>query len=306
MRYINEAVTKMKIRFHLAILFQILISFLAFPQQIKLVGQVSVQNSKYNTGEIQYVKNVLVTSQFSKPDYTDNIGMFTLEFVGIENGTSVKVRAEKYGYEVVNERDLQAVIIGRNSPLSIYLAKKGQLAMLQMEFYNISKRTIYAEKDAIIERLNSNKEESQKAINELNKKYEQKFKDHFEAEDFLNKKIEEQAKQLPEFAQKLATENLDFASTLYIQAYELLKKGEIENAIKVLDDNILENSYIKAKNDLAKGQKLENDANDLIEKGRLEILQTVKSLVLKAESEMLLFNFEKAIKLYRESVSLTV
>jgi hypothetical protein len=50
------------------------------------------------------------------------------------------------------------------------------------------------------------------------------LKDHSEVENLLRNKIDEQQKQLPEFAMKLAKENLDNASELYIQAYELFKR----------------------------------------------------------------------------------
>ena len=66
------------------------------------------------------------------------------------------------------------------------------------------------------------------------------MKDHSEVENLLRNKIDEQQKQLPEFAMKLAKENLDNASELYIQAYELFKQGKIAQVIALLDQEKLQ------------------------------------------------------------------
>ena len=95
----------------------------ALPQQIKLSGQVSMHNSKYKTGEIEYVQNTSIKAPFTKPTTTDINGNFQLEFVGISAGTSIQVHVEKAGLEVVNSYDLQDVVISRKSPIRIFLAK---------------------------------------------------------------------------------------------------------------------------------------------------------------------------------------
>jgi hypothetical protein len=118
----------------------ILTCFHLFPQQITLDGQVSMHNSKYNTGKIQYVKDAYVTASFAAPDDTDTEGRFCLVFVGIKSGVSVKVTVEKAGLEVVNTRDLEQVIIGRKDVLRVYLAAKGELARCQgMVLYSKSR-----------------------------------------------------------------------------------------------------------------------------------------------------------------------
>ncbi|MCB0376341.1 MAG: hypothetical protein KDD04_10515, partial [Sinomicrobium sp.] len=66
----------------------LLTSPFVFSQQIRLKGSVTVHNSKYETGKIQYVKDAFVTAPFSKPSGTDDKGTFALEFVGIKPGTA--------------------------------------------------------------------------------------------------------------------------------------------------------------------------------------------------------------------------
>jgi tetratricopeptide (TPR) repeat protein len=280
------------------------ISCFVFSQQIELRGRVSIHNSKYNTGIIEYVKNAYVTAPFTRPDDTDDEGWFELEFVGIDAGTSVKVQVEKVDLEVVNEYDLQRVIIGRKLPLRIYLTSAGQLAIAQTELYNISKTALYKQKNGLIARLYASEAESQAAIAELEKRFGQEIENRFEAEELLNNKIAELETRLPDFAQDLATKNLDFASELFIEAYEYYKKGEIEQAIEVLDDAKLEQSYQEANDNITEGEKLENIGKDLQEKGLLQIVQIINSYELKAESFMLLFDYGSAAQLYEKIIKI--
>ena len=165
----------MLIKIIIAALIFILASFPLYTQQITLDGQVSIHNSKYTTGNIQYVKDAYVQAPFATPDDTDVEGRFCLVFVGIESGVSVKVTVEKAGLEVVNSYDLEQVILGRKSLLRVYLAPEGQLAKSQTELYNISKKALFAEKDAIIARLNGDVKEHDEAIAELEERFGQEL-----------------------------------------------------------------------------------------------------------------------------------
>ncbi|MBX2820853.1 MAG: hypothetical protein KTR29_14260, partial [Rhodothermaceae bacterium] len=194
----------------------------AFAQQIQLTGQISIHNSLYNTGTIEYVSNAYVSAPFTTPDDSDQNGQFALEFVGLDSGTQIDLVVEKAGLEVVNTRDLQYVIIGRKLPLNVFLANKGELAHAQTELYNISRAALFASRDSIIARLEN---DTETVITELEAQFGQEITYIYEARDLLNNKIESLQSQLPKTAQKLAAINLDFASELYRNAYEYFKNG---------------------------------------------------------------------------------
>ncbi|MCB0644971.1 MAG: tetratricopeptide repeat protein, partial [Phaeodactylibacter sp.] len=235
---------------------------------------------------------------------TDSEGRFGLEFVSIDPGTAVKIKVEKAALEVVNDYDLQRVIIGRKPLLRVYLADKGRLAQAQTELYNISKEALFAEKDAIIARLLGDKQESRAALAELERDLGVKIASPAAAIELLENKIENLEKRLPEFAQQLAEKNLDFASALYIQAYEHFKAGAIQQAIKVLDDAQLEQSYQDALSTVAEGKNLEKVGQELQEKGLLQIDQTVDSYELKAEAFNLLFQYRNALEVYQKIIQI--
>ena len=128
-------------------------------QHITLEEQVSIHNSKYETGTIEYVQSAFATAPFADSDETDIEGKFVLTFVGMDAGTEVKISVEKADLEVVNVYDLQQVIIGRKPLLRVYLTQKGKLALAQTELYNISKQALFAKKNALIARLQGNEQE---------------------------------------------------------------------------------------------------------------------------------------------------
>ena len=154
-------------------------------QQINLAGRISIHNSKYSTGEIQYVENAQVTAAFTTPDVTDTRGSFSLEFVGLDQGTSVAIGVDKEQLEVVNQRDLQDVVIGRKTPVRIYMATKGQLAASQTEIYKISKEALYAEHNRLIARLKAESGGKDELIADLQAKFNQELKNQYEVNPFL-------------------------------------------------------------------------------------------------------------------------
>ncbi len=282
-----------------------LFSFISlWSQQIELSGTVTVHNSKYDTGEIQYVKDVYISAPFTKPSSTDDTGKFRLDFVGLDPGTAIQLQAEKDGLEVVNGYELQEVIINRKLPLRIYLIDKGRLAQAQTELYNISKKALYARKDAMIATLRQENEANQSDLKQLEDYLGHPIEDRQQAEEELIAKIQELERRLPEFAQNLARQNLDFASDLYIEAYELFQSGEIEGAIAILDSDKLADSYEQAKADEKSGEKLVASGQDLLEQSALQIKQIADSYELKAQAYFLLFNYEESLEVYDKLIEI--
>src|ERR1700678_1886876 len=76
-------------------------------QSISLKGRAILSNSKHRTGELVYIKDAYFSAGFAIPANSDDSGKFELIFSKIKPGTSVKVQAEKYGYALVNDYDLE-------------------------------------------------------------------------------------------------------------------------------------------------------------------------------------------------------
>ena len=279
-------------------LFFILVINHCLCQQIDLDGRVSIHNSHYRTGQIEYVQGAYVEAPFAGSTSSDIQGEFTLTFQGIAGGTAIQLSVEKEGLEVVNRYDLERVILGQKPVLPVYLAPKGYLAQAQTDLYNISKEALFAERDARIERLLENEQESNAAIAELEEYWGMDITDVSEAIELLNEKMDDLEKQLPAFTQALATKNLDFASDLYIRAYELYEAGKIEESIAALSDFQLEQSLQDAIVILNEGRQLEEIGREIQERGEAQINQIVDSYELKAHQLSQIFQFRTAAEYY--------
>lgn len=291
------------IKYKLLTLF-LLICINGLAQQINLNGIITIHNSGYNNnGNIQYFQNAQVSADFTSPTTSDSNGNFILTFVGIDRGTSVDVQVEKANWEVVNKRDLQDVVVGRRTPLKIFLAKRGVLAQAQAELYQVSIKALTQRHDKLIRELRQEGAASQQVMADLEQKLNTTINNRFEAEELLNKQLAATQKRLPQFAKELASTNLDFASEMYRTAYEFFKKGEIEKAIETLDEAVLDKQAAEAVEslDTLKAELQVLDSARVMEQSSLD--RHIESILLKAKSHTDQNQYAMAIEEYKQALA---
>lgn len=274
----------MKTSFLFSLLINLILTQTLIAQQVTLRGQVSIHNSGYETGEIDYVQDAYVSAAYAGSIDTDVNGKFNLIFSGMDEGTSVEVNVEKAGLEIVNKKDLEDVVIGRLTPLKIYLAPKGQIAKARVKLYNVSLKTLTERHDRLIASLRKEDVESQEIIEDLEEKLSTVIANRYEAEELLNQQLEVTKRRLPGFTQRLAKINLDFASEMYRQAYEYFKKGEIEKAIETIDEPVLDK---QAKESIAQIKQLRTDISNMdtsFTLSKVQVHKLVNSYYLQAIS----------------------
>lgn len=276
----------------------------AHAQQITLTGQVSLHNSGYRTGQIKYVKDAYATAPFAAPGSTDDRGEFRLEFVGMRSGQSTEVKVEKNGYEVVNKRELRDVVIGRKSPLRVYLAPKGQIAQAQTELYNINIKALTARYDLTISRLRQEDKVAQAAIEELETQFGQTIATRLQAEALLNEQLHSLRKRLPEVAKELASVNLDFATDMYRKAYEYFKAGEIEKTIEILDESILDAEAADVVDHIGLLDTSIANLETAWQNETERIAFNIESHRVKARSFMALMQYDQALQAFENTIAL--
>jgi tetratricopeptide (TPR) repeat protein len=289
------------------ILFLMLLSTFAdtaIAQQITLTGQVSTHNSRYRTGQIEYIKDAYATAPFAAPGSTNATGIFRLVFVNVDGGASVKVDVEKIGMEIVNKRDLLDVVIGRKGTLKVFLAPKGYLAKAQAELFEVNMKVLTARHEALIADLRRGGAAREAVLADLRQNLEHEFNNWYEAEQLLDKKLKAVKERLPETVKQLTAMNLDFASELYIAAYRLYEQGQAEKAIALLDASRLDKDAAEA------GANLDMIDNDLEqyqsarEQAQERVRQIVRSYQLKSEAYTLLFKYRQAAEVYAKAIAL--
>jgi molybdopterin converting factor small subunit len=200
--------------------FGIILSSLS--QQVQLKGIVTVQNSKTSTGKIQYVKNAEIEhineNNAKTKDVTGDDGKFTLNIKGVKPNTQTQISVIPYGeyadHVVVNKKELQDITLGRVTPLSIYLCKKGELEQRQAEMIGINMRKLEERLEKDKKRLQNELEELKSKNDYLNVRYGQ-IRDSL---DIISKNIDKAFERIKEYAQTMTLENLDDRDGNYVKA----------------------------------------------------------------------------------------
>ena len=277
-----------------------------FGQQIDLTGQISIHNSRYRTGQIEYVSDAFVSAPFAGSTNTDSEGRFRLTFQSVGRGTTVRLSVEKAGLELVNRKELNEVVLGRIRPIQIFLAPKGQLAEAQLELYNISKSALLRRHKQQINLLRQANAQSDSLIQDLKHKLNTEIANRFEAEALLNQQLVDIQKRLPKVARQLSSVNLDFVSDMYRTAYEYIQSGEIELAIETLDEAKLDEEANKSIKQV-QVSRAGLDSLPTAEQLNLAALDTlVRSQVLQARLFVQQKNYETATDWYRGTIQYLV
>ena len=233
-------------------------------QSIPLTGTVAIQNSQYETGKRQYVKGASIRASFAKATITDKQGQFALEFAGVKAGTPVRLSVSHTSLTVVNRREMDQVIVGRKDPLEVVMADPDKLADAQMRFYNIATTSISKSYTVRMDSLRSEQRTLKERLAALEAEFGTKVAGMNEAIELLTKQRDQALSKAHELANEFATVDLDGASTLYIQAYQLFERGEIDSVLIVLNEERLQEEYKKATSEKAKGKRMVSAADTII------------------------------------------
>lgn len=263
---------------------------LSLAQDIRLQGQISIHNSKYEKGQIEYVANAFISGDYATSASSDQEGRFLLLFRGISQGLSVSVQVEKEGLEVVNRRELRDLVVHQNHTIKVYMAPKGKLAQAQVELYNINLQAVTQKYEHYIDRLQTDQEA---AITELEDNFGQQIADRYQAANLLEERLEATKKRLPEISKELARVNLDFASRTYQRAYEAFVRGELDSVIAILDSAKLDASVNL--DELKRLKQEQNILDSAMQDEQSSVQTNIKNMLLRAQSYREAYSFDQAI-----------
>lgn len=273
-------------------------------QDVELPGLVVEQNSKFNTGEVNYLSNVQIKSPGANPQLSDIRGKFTLIFADKPFGNVTTVYASKSGYEVVNREELRkAAVLGRRSPLKVVLCREGQLYENQIAYYQIARDAAldsYRKRMAVLEIEGREKD---LLLAELQVEFNQEIKTVEQANELLREQlrsVEEQARQL---ADKFVTINLDDQSATYQRAFSAFLAKDIDRALMILDSVDL--AYRLATNTLEnrKDSAVIREKESNIALRNEQIQQDVNQCVFKANLHVMKYEFAEAERMFELAVA---
>lgn len=198
--------------------------------QIPLSGVITVQNSRTNTGQIEYVPNAQITADGAVPTTSDSRGQFTLNFTTIRLGDDVSFSIDLHGvhrdYEIVNFLELEQTL-GRRSLVNIYISRRDELERRRAELVGINLERIereYERREAQMhQRLRELQNEQFQNIAQIDV-----LRDSLLT---LRQRFELQKKGIESAADRFIRINLDFEDKNYFRAYNYFRRGELDSAL---------------------------------------------------------------------------
>ncbi len=226
---------------------------------------VVVENEEHGRG-IAYVK-VTVDSGKANPVGTDSNGSFLLEFEDdMRPGDSVQLRVQKQGWVVVNWTLLKTIIPSQNElPLVIILSKPEYREIYARQYYNL--KGIEVVESRYREQIARLQGEHEATSRELER---------------IAREREVALAQVTELSTKLARlPNEEFDDESYTQALKLFLKGDVNQAIDLLN---------------------ETDFTAEIAQQKKKLDQLARELLLKAHLQSVAFDFVGANNSYKLAI----
>ena len=273
------------IRLVLIIQLSLLTISIHFAQNNQVRGLVKLQSSGSKP-----LADVEVASFGANPVFSNSSGMFELSFAHKKAGDAVSLIVQKDGYEIVNERELEEVVIRSDADeiIIIVMSKQGERAKQALSYYNI-----------ILSNTNNN---YNRELGEIRSRLDALDEDDterralFKQIDDLKREKDALIKKAEGLAKQLAGIDLDQASALAREAMALFEKGEISAAIEIMKDETLDQRLREAQEEKTKAENRLSRAENAVQ-------QSIRNYILKArlcrsdgQAEMAEENYLKAVR----------
>jgi len=280
-------------------------------QQIQLKGVVTVQNSKTYTGKTQFVKNAEVehvsANNVKTKDVTGDDGKFLLNIKGAAPNTQTQITVTPFGdfsdFVVVNEKEIKDITLGRITPVSVYICKKGELEQRQADMVGINMKKLE-------ERLEKDKKRLQMELEQLkanNDYLNARFSEIKDSLAIISNSIDIAFERIKEYAKIMVLENLDEREENYVRAYNCFSRGDFDSVPYYLPDHELELKYQKIKLLQKETQKKKELVEKLTESIRTEeeysqnsLNELLKNWVLLARTYNMKNDYEKTMFYYEK------
>ena len=236
-------------------------------------------------------KQPLPGAQVSTPDASPTIsasdGTFELIYRNKTAGSSVQMKVEKTGMEVVNSKDLVTRLRKEQTEeIQVFMCPKGETDRRRITFYNINEKNLTKQYEERLAKLRRERQDNQTILVELEQQYKAALG------------------QIKDYAEKFAVVNLDFVSEKYRAAFVLFEKGEFEQAIQVLDENQLKQDLEKAQNEISAAAETKEMADSKRRNGIKARNQVIQDYLLKGQLLVIQLRSEDAERVFNRAVEI--
>ena len=218
----------------------------SFCQSVAFKGIIYEHNSKANTGSLKVLSNAQVTIPYSVPVISDNKGSFKTATEGFKVGESTKIKIRKSGYEVVNVKELNDVVVGKLNNIIVYMAPEGKLYEEKLKYYNLAKKSIEKSHNEKVNNLLFEFKKKQTEYSNDNLSLTKYKEEYAKQTEKLDNEMQDALRSAKDLSKKVAEINLDFANNLLKRAVQLYKNGEIDSCLNFLNSSAFDKEEQRA------------------------------------------------------------
>lgn len=260
-------------KYYYLLFFFLFISFNLLAQEVTLTGRVL----KINSGR-EPIANVNIKSDDGANSVLSNTnGSYTLKFQEQGYGAPVYIKAQKKGYELVNETEMDLYLPNaeqeQNIQLEVILCEAGYLDQARTDYYKITNTYIKKQFQKRYDKIYSKKAEGwEKEIAKLQ-----------EESKILKKQLKKQAEEY-------IRTNRDDLSEKELEARRLFEEGKIDESLKVRESMNSEEELKKelenkkrADQKISKAKKEKSKSEVGIEVHRRNLKEAANGFILKSK-----------------------
>jgi tetratricopeptide (TPR) repeat protein len=206
---------------------------------------------------------------------------------------------------VVNEKELKDITLGRVTPVSVFVCKKGELEQRQAEMVGINMRKLE-------ERVENDKRRLQKELDALranNDYLNVRYSEIKDSLEIISDNIDHAFERIKEYAKTMLLENLDDRDENYVKAYKCFSRGALDSVSYYLPEHELDLKYKKilqlqqeAKNEKELASVLTESAKAKVEFSENSLNELLKEWLLLARTADMQNDYEKAVSYYEKIV----
>lgn len=258
-------------RFVIKVLFAFFILFIpvvCLAQSV--IGYVTIQNS----GGKSACPAQVISYGATATSVNSLNGKFELVYDSKKVGMDVQIEIKKPGYEVVNKNDLITRIPDdsrKAMPVRIYICLSGHWKMSVDSFYGIGSSYVI-----------KNYHQKLKDIEHKMKKSDQINKSYHDSILTLNTEKRLALSQVRRWAEKMASINFDDATERIKKEVYHIKRGDIDSAILLMNENEINDDLIKAKQEIKNADELDSISRQKRINGVIRFRELIEELLSKA------------------------
>ncbi len=239
------------------IFFLILFIFITFnlysqnPEKI-FYGQITFQNSDSTPAVGVSVSGFLGTATTV---YTSKDGKFHLIFPSKYEGDKIKLTLgtkdiEDTEIEIVNDKELDLLKLPRNpmEEVRIVVCKKGDRDIAAQKYYDILVKSANKTCDKQLNRIENEIKNNNKTVKQENSNLEKEKRK-------LQRERDKAINEAEDLAFYMASIDLDQANMLVKQAFKMIEKEDLEEALHLLNNRLMDRAYMNAIEQIKKGEE---------------------------------------------------